>query len=70
MSPLKSILGRDTPLGKVNVFGERSLSSVVWLVSESEIVALSCIKHGSTIRTWVGKVPRSKESAQVWPFHL
>lgn len=66
MSPLKSILGRKTPLGKVNLHGEQSLReifsfSVVWLVAESEVLALSCVKHGSTVRTWIGRVPRSKE---------
>lgn len=70
MSPLKiSTLWRKTPLGRVNLCGERelwercSLSSLVWLVAESEVLALSYIKDGSTVRTWIGRVPR-------YPLHL
>lgn len=31
-----------------------------WLVAELEVLALSCSKDGYTIRTWIGRVPRSK----------
>lgn len=33
----------------------------MWLAAESEVLALAYIKDDSTVRTWIGGVPRSKE---------
>lgn len=65
MSSLKSVQGRKTLLGKVNLCGERPLGVMFsfplgWLVAELEVLALLCIKYGYTTKTWIVRVPRSK----------